>query len=226
MVVEKRNFDTKITQAASKKLQSCTNLIRSCDDSTDGSPIQSSDCIKYLGLHIQANMRRDRHITYVINRASRILGLIRSVLYEAPTEVKRLAYYSLCRPLLEYASEVWDPYTNKHIHDLEMVQNKAVRFVYNVKGRDTSITDIKNQNHITALNVRRRDKRIEMMLNIIENEHLHPSLSTVLTDMLSKSSMSTRHQFFNSIYCRTNTFLYSFLPRTARELRSGGEVAE
>ena len=46
-----------------------------------------------------------------------------------PTKVKLIAYKTLCRPRMEFAVEVWDPTANKYIQMLEMVQNKAVRFV-------------------------------------------------------------------------------------------------
>ena len=188
--------------------------------------IQSASSIKYLGVVLQADLRWDTYIASIIAQSNRILGLLKSVLFDAPSEIKKLAYKTLCRPKLEYACAVWDPYVKKLIHDLELIQNKAVRFIYNIKGRDTSISEAKKTNAISTLASRRRNFRIVTLLNILENEDLHPSLSDVLTDMLSKSSMSTRNRSLNSIYCRTNIFLNSFLPRTARDLRAGDEEAE
>ena len=56
-------------------------------------------------------------------------------------------------PILEYASEVWDRYIKKHTYDIEHVQNRAVRFIFNVKlkGRDTSISEIQEANNISTL---------------------------------------------------------------------------
>jgi len=34
------------------------------------------------------------------------MGMIKHVLFDAPGRVKRVAYLTLCRPLLEYACEV------------------------------------------------------------------------------------------------------------------------
>ena len=191
-----------------------------------GASIQSTRSIKYLGVLLQGDLHWDGHISSVVSRASRVLGLMRSVLYDAPPKVKMVAYVTLCRPILEYASAVWDPYVKKLTYDLEIIQNKAIRFIFSVKGRDTSISTIKESNNISTLQDRRKSHRICMLLNILENENLHPSLSDVLTEMLSKSHMCTRNRSFNSIYCRTNIFLNSFLPRTARDLRAGEEGAE
>jgi len=190
------------------------------------SVIQPVDCVKYLGVWMQGNLHWDTQISTIVTRANRMLGLLRSTLTDAPSEIKKLAYTSLCRPLLEYASEVWDPYIKKHTHDLEMVQNRAVRFILNIKGRDTSITEAKDSIKLKTLATRRKENRLKTLLNILDNEVLHPSLSNVLTEMLSKSSMSTRNQSLNPVYCRTNIFLNSFLPGTARDLRQGDEEVE
>ena len=44
--------------------------------------------------------------------------------------------HSACRPLLEYACELWDPFLAKHIDQIEMVQQIAVRFISNLKSRE------------------------------------------------------------------------------------------
>ena len=43
--------------------------------------------------------------------------------------MKEAAYKGMVRPILEYGSSVWDPYTNKLQKELEKVQNRAARFV-------------------------------------------------------------------------------------------------
>ena len=40
-------------------------------------------------------------------------------------EIKKNAYYSLIRPHLEYASNIWDPRTQKQVNDIERVQRRA-----------------------------------------------------------------------------------------------------
>ena len=44
------------------------------------------------------------------------------------------------RPELEYASCVWNLYTQSNINEVEMVQYRAVRFVYNDYSRYSCVT--------------------------------------------------------------------------------------
>ena len=43
--------------------------------------------------------------------------------------MKESAYKGMMRPVLEYGSSVWDPFTDKLQDELEKVQNRAARFV-------------------------------------------------------------------------------------------------
>ena len=191
-----------------------------------GEAVQSSDCLKYLGVPLKNNLHWDKHIRYVLSKASSILGLVRHTLYDAPTEIRKLAYFTLCCPILEYGCEVWDPHARSLITDLESLQNRTIRFIYNIKGRDTFISQVRSDKLISTLQHRRRDHRIQLFLSILEYEDFHPSLLNVINTMLPNAPITTRNTSFNATYCRTNIYLHSFLPRTARELRSGGELAE
>jgi hypothetical protein len=186
-------------------------------------PLSSS--IKYLGIHINANLKWNDHITYILNKSNKILGLIKATLTNAPINVKRLAYFTLCRPILEYGCEVWDPTSTELVEKLEVFQNKAVRFIYNIRGRETSMTEIKCKQNICTLAKRRKEIRQNTFMTILEYDHLHPTLSSTLNSMLTANStltVSTRNQSLNPVYCRTNTLLNSFIMRTARDLRLGG----
>ena len=43
------------------------------------------------------------------------------------------------RPVLEYADVVWDPHTKTNIIKVEIIQNRAVRFISNLKGQLDSV---------------------------------------------------------------------------------------
>ena len=71
-----------------------------------------------------------------------MLGLLRRVLSDCSTDVKLKAYTTLVRPQLEYARSGWNPYTKQNIHQIELVQQRAARFVF----RDDS-----NFSHVTPM---------------------------------------------------------------------------
>ena len=60
-----------------------------------------------------------------------MLGFLRRNLKIGSWKVKERAYKAMIRPILEYASSVWDPHTKKSISKIEMVQRRAARFTLN-----------------------------------------------------------------------------------------------
>ena len=60
--------------------------------------------------------------------------------------MKEAAYKTMVRPIIEYGSSVWDPYTQGLLDELEKVQNRAARFATRNYTREKgSMTDIREQ---------------------------------------------------------------------------------
>ena len=102
----------------------------------------------------------------------RTLGLLKHTLFHADKKTKLIAYKTLCRPMLEYASASWDPYLVKDIGALEIVQKRAVRFISELKGI-VSISDETHKLGLIALERRRKNFRMSTMLKFLENRSLH-----------------------------------------------------
>jgi len=56
-----------------------------------------------------------KHVDSVSPKPTRTLNFVRRNIYCCPPDVKTLAYTSLIRPHLEFASAAWDPYTARDI---------------------------------------------------------------------------------------------------------------
>ena len=70
----------------------------------------------------------------------------------------------MVRPILEYGSSVWDPYTDKLQKKLEKVQNRAARFVTrNYVYETASMTGLLGQLKWESLKKRREDKRFILL---------------------------------------------------------------
>ncbi|XP_014663381.1 PREDICTED: RNA-directed DNA polymerase from mobile element jockey-like [Priapulus caudatus] len=70
---------------------------------------------KYLGLNFSFNLKWDDHISAICAKANSTLGFLRRNLKFAPKTLKKVAYKSLVRSKLEFASIVWDPFLVKNI---------------------------------------------------------------------------------------------------------------
>ena len=56
--------------------------------------------------------------------------------------VKEKAYTSLVRPKLEFSCCLWDPHPKTQIHQLEMVQHRAVRYTCNIYHNTSSVIEM------------------------------------------------------------------------------------
>ena len=94
----------------------------------EGTVLENVDSIKYLGVTITNNLRQNTHVGNICTKANRTLGFLRHNISSCLRNVKEMTYKGLVRPILEYASAVWDP-SGKTLQDkLEKVQNRAARF--------------------------------------------------------------------------------------------------
>ena len=93
--------------------------------------LQETDNHPYLGVHITNDLTWNKHIHQITATANRTLAFVRRNLYSCPQHIKKSAYTTLVRPLLEYSSSVWDPHTKTLVNKIEMVQRRAARFCHN-----------------------------------------------------------------------------------------------
>ena len=84
---------------------------------------------KYLGIILDSKLTFNEHVDSICSKATRILNLCRRNLSMCPQATKEIAYRTLIRPQLEYASTAWNPYTVKNIVKVENVQRRAARWV-------------------------------------------------------------------------------------------------
>ena len=69
-----------------------------------------------------------------------MLNFIKRNLSKCNSKVKSDAYTTLVRPILEYATQVWDPHQQNLIYKLEMVQGRAARWVQSDYSFKSSVT--------------------------------------------------------------------------------------
>ena len=89
------------------------------------------DSSKYLGVKVTNDLIWSSHIADVAGKANRSLGFLRRNFKQCTKDVKAATYTTMVRPVLDYASTVWDPHKQGDIKTLEQVQRRAARYVCN-----------------------------------------------------------------------------------------------
>ena len=168
---------------------------------------------KCAGIIFTANLSWSQHITSVSAKASKSLGYLRRNLRHAPANVRKLAYLTLVRPQLEYASPIWSPH-QKYLTDmLERIQNRASRFISNDYSHHSSVTQIKLNLSLQSLSTRR-----DIALLTLFHKFIHSSRTTLacLKRPYFTSHRLHNHFSYTRIYGSTLAFNCSALPRAVR----------
>ena len=93
--------------------------------------LQPVDNSKYLDVTISNDRDWGPHINDITTKANKTLGFLRRNMKNCTRKVKTLTYTSLVRPVVEYSSLVWNPSKNQQISEVEQIQRKAARYVFN-----------------------------------------------------------------------------------------------
>ena len=179
-----------------------------------GQVLENAKTSKYLGVHLSSNMEWSEHIDRTVAKGHRTVGFLRRNFSSCSTAAKAATYTTMVRPILEYASVVWDPTASNDIKKLEMVQRVAARYAKNNYKRETgTVTNLLHELAWQTLEERRKSARLQMLYKI----------HTGLVDLDS-----------NAFYCRADRrtrgirlfqerteslpqFHLSFFPRTLRD---------
>ena len=168
---------------------------------------------QYLGNTLQSNLKWNKHINSITNKANQYLGFLKRNLKIKSSAVKYHAYKAFVRPKLEYASAVWDPHTRTQINQIEKVQRRAARYVTNRYYNTSSVTDMLQNLNWPSLEIRRKRVRLIMFYKIIHYVvAIHP-LDTLLLPTTTITRYNSSHTY-QHIRTDKYSYKYSFYPRT------------
>ena len=188
----------------------------------------------YLGVTLSEDLKFNKHISKITNKASSTLGFLKRNLKHCPTSCRKIAYLSLVRSALEYSSILWDPHLQGDINKLEKVQRKAARFITgDYRSKDTGcITRMLEQLELPTLQERRKMARLTFFYNVAEGLVPAMPIDTYLVPIRGKrqirpksfsgftsanpvtQSAINNSKCFKTIQCKCDIYKQSFFPKT------------
>ena len=179
--------------------------------SIHGHTLETVQSAKYLGVHLHHKLNWNTHIDKMVNKARQTSSFINRNLRKSPESSKELAYKAMLRPVLEYASTVWDPHTQENINKIEMVQRRAARFVKNQYGQTASVTNMLKQLDWLTLRERRAQAKAVMFYKIIHGVVCVPA--SEIQQLIAVRGYTHRYLI---PFARTIIYQHSFFPDTIR----------
>ena len=176
-------------------------------------PLRTVKEAKYLGVLLDSKLNFNKHIETICKKANSVLGFLKRNLYNCNPQIRSQAYMLYIRPILEYASTVWAPYTKSSIEKLEAIQRRAARFVVSDYDYSTSVTSILNHLNWPSLDTRRQVSRLVMFYKIVQR-----LIALDLPDEIELVNTITRgHNLrYRTAFCRVDVHKNSFFPATIR----------
>ena len=101
--------------------------------SSDHVNLETTHLEKDLGINVDPELKFSKHVEIQVNKANKILGLIRRSYDYMDGEILKYLYVSLVRPHLEFGNAVWSPRLIKDKNLIENVQRRATKLVPDFK---------------------------------------------------------------------------------------------
>ena len=97
------------------------------------------------------------------------------------SETRLMCYKTYVRPIVEYASSVWDPVGNNTlVEKIESIQRKSLRWIHNIWESTVSPTALRKVLEISTLESRRSSARLKWCLTFYTKTNiLTPTVSRV-----------------------------------------------
>ena len=134
-----------------------------------GKEIKHTTSSKYLGVTIDEHLTWNDHVKTVISKANKVKGFLQRNIKYCLTIIKARCYNCMIRPILEYASAIWSPYTQRNIDLVEAVQRQSVRYICNNYSPYASVSEMLNTLDFKTLEERRNESKLLLFYKIVNN---------------------------------------------------------
>ena len=133
---------------------------------------------KYLGVTLTKNLSWKQHIDRICAKAHNTRIFLQRNLVKSDKTTRIKCYKTFVRPIVEYASTVWDPVGNNQlVMKVESVQRKSLRWIFSSWKRDTSPTSMRQSLKLKTLEQRRETAKLKIFHELTHNiKHVTPDI--------------------------------------------------
>ncbi len=169
---------------------------------------------KHLGLTFSNNGKWHAHINNIMVSSSKILGIMKKLKFKLCRKSLNQIYLSYMRPILEYASVVWDNCTEYEKELLDKIQNEAARIVTGLT-RSVSLVNLRQEVGWQSLSDRRYLQKLSVMYKANNSQ-----LPSYITDLIPPPVNAVTHynlrnqNNINIPTARLEIYKSSFVPST------------
>ena len=119
-------------------------------------------------------------------------------------DINLQCYETYVRPIIEYASPVWDNNNKNVIEKVEIVQRKADRFILNDCNKDSGVSKMIKKLNLDSVDLRCKVKKLKLM-------HSIASQKTFLSNAIKPAYGRDRIKF-KPIHACIQSYAVSFIP--------------
>ena len=143
---------------------------------------------KDLGIWFQNNMTFNEHITYVVNRCNKLLGLIKRSFKSLDKDSFLTLYKSLVRSIIDYGGSVYFPTTKKNIQLIENIQRRATKLLPELK--DLTYSERLEGLNLPTLHYRRKRYDLIQLYKIVHGfEDIEPGKFVEFNDNCTRGHL-------------------------------------
>ena len=119
----------------------------------EGNTVDRVQFTKFLGVFLDENMNWNKHIAFVVNKLSRMCGILYRVRNNLTFESLISIYYTLCYPHLTYCVAIWACTWQSFIKKVTIAQNKIFRCMFYMNRYQSTRNIFNTVNFLTFANI-------------------------------------------------------------------------
>jgi hypothetical protein len=194
------------------------------------SKIECVNNFSYLGMYLDNKLKFDIHIKEIKKKIAPVTGLFKKISKNIPEKIKRQLFFNLFQSKILYGINTWGTVGKTQMEKIQIIQNKAIKNLYNLKRRTNTNFIHKKYNYtkiyklykqeaiIHTYNIKNKLIRSNIKLNTGNDYHMYHTRHNTIRAL---KTTTNRYGKFSPINNAINIF--NDLPANIRNCPSKKE---